>query len=61
MARVVTAACIIAFFAAVQPSEIPPMWVVAALAIGSYEVMTRSTAGAKRAQKRRNDRRRKAA
>ena len=59
--RLITAVCIVVFFATVRPSEVPPMWIVAALAIGSYEAMARSTAGAKRAQKRRNSRRRKAA
>lgn len=52
-ARIVTAVCIIAFFGLVQPSEIPPMWIVAALSIGSYEILAQSTNGARRAQKRR--------
>lgn len=59
MVRIITAVCIVAFFAAVRPSEVPPMWIVAALSIGSYEIIAMAAKADRRAQKRRRRRRQK--
>lgn len=59
MTRVITAVCIVVFFAAVQPSEVPPMWIIAALSIGSYEIIAMAARADRLAQKRRRRRRQK--